>query len=127
MNEEKDLVGKISETSKEFSLLVHHYFKLSCIRIMQDMREKYDLHEDDMPTLLIAVFTRMLSESCYAVHDYTINEILRKEKRLVALKVLSGEKIEKENMKHTEEDLDIAINNFKKFILEKGGDFRIDT
>ena len=31
------------DNTDEFSLLVHNYFKLSVMRIMQTMREKYDV------------------------------------------------------------------------------------
>lgn len=116
------------ENNEEFSLLVHNYFKLASMRIMQEIREKHQVPNDDVPTLMIAIFARLLNESVYAVGSNVkegcpITNIYNKQGLLNLINILEGKHID--GLKR--EDLDISleerVKGFKEFILKNADDF----
>lgn len=117
--------------NKEFSQLCHDYFKLGTMRVMQAMREKYDIPPSEIPTLTIAIFARFLNDGVYAVgahilHGMSLNEILSKEQQLMLLKVLMGEGLDQLTRSDITTELNECQWNFRKFILENAGDFYVE-
>jgi hypothetical protein len=112
----------------EFSLLVHNYFKLTTMRIMQNMRDAYDVPEEGIPTLVTAIIARLLNEACYAVgaqisDDYKITDICSKEQLCILIKVLSGEHLDRTDRDDLDMEPGVLLEKFKMFVLEHGRDF----
>jgi hypothetical protein len=117
------------ENNKEFSQLTHNYFKFAVMRIMQEMREKYNVPKEDIATLNIAIFARMLNEACYAVgvhikEDYPIKNIFSKEQLLTLVRVLNGESLSQFSREDIDIDIEKGLQKFKEFILNNQ-DFRL--
>ena len=120
------------ENNEEFSLLVHRYFKMCLMRIMQKMREKYEVPQSDIPTLVCAIMARLLNESCYAVgsqitENFTINEILSERQRVNLIKVLSGQDLNPLERDDIDFSCKNELNEFKKFIIKNNKAFDDDT
>jgi hypothetical protein len=116
------------ENNKEFSELVHNYYKLATMRVMQEMRSKYNVSPDDIPTLMVAIFARMLNESVYSVganlsEHYGIDKMYTKEHLTNLLKVLTGEVLSQ--FDRTDIDIFNLLEKFKEFIVLRGDGFRL--
>jgi hypothetical protein len=115
------------ENNKYFSELVHEYYKLANMRIMQKMREKFNIPSEDIAPFMISVFARMLNESCYSLgshirEDYPITNIYSKDHLLNLLKVLNGESLSQFERTDIDMDIDVRLQKFKKFVMENGKD-----
>lgn len=118
--------------AEEFSQLVHNYYKLATMRVMQEIREKYNVPKEDQSTLTIAIFARMLNEAVYSVganikENYPIENFYTKEQLLNLLKVLNGEPLDQFERGDIEIDLQHGINKFREFIMSKAHDFYVDS
>lgn len=116
------------ENSKEFSQMVHDYYKLSTMRIMQFLRKKYSIPEEDIQTVVIAMFSRLLNEGCYSVgsnirEGYPISNMFSKQHLLNLCRVLNGEPLDQSKRKDTETNIKESLTKFKKFITENASDF----
>lgn len=118
------------KNNKEFSQLCHDYFKFGAMRVMQEIRDKYNVPKEEIGTLMLAIFARFLNDGCYVIgaaiqNGMNINDILCKEQRLNLLNVLNGEPLDP--LKRTDIDAEIksGLEKFKKLIIEKGHDFKI--
>lgn len=114
------------ENNKEFSQLCHDYYKLATMRVMQAMREKHQVPPEDVPSLTISIFGRMLNESCYAVgaqlkSGYKITDIFSKEHLLTLVRVLNGEHLDQLARKDIDTDIKSGLAKFKQFILDIEG------
>lgn len=115
------------KNNREFSQLVHNYWKLATMRIMQEIRDKYQVPPEDIPTLMMSIFSRMLNEGCYAVgsnirESYPITDFYSQEHLLNLFKVLNGERLDGELRKDLYSDIKVGLEKFKEFILLKGKD-----
>ena len=120
------------ENNEEFSLLVHRYFKMCLMRIMQELREEYEVPPSDIPTLVCAIMARLLNESCYAVgaqitENFTINDILSEKQRVVLIKVLSGQSLSPLERDDIKFDSRKELEEFKKFVIKNNKAFDDDT
>ena len=103
-----------------FSDLVNQYFKLSGMRVMQIIREKYNLPHSEMPNLITAIYARQMNEACYCCCGLMIGSGLKLEEMLpketIALlgNLLDG-KLSDPKLR---EDIDINVGAFKKFLTE---------
>lgn len=118
------------KSNEEFSQLTHDYFKLASMRVMQTLREKFNVPSEDIPTLTIAIFARMLNESIYAVgslirKDYAITDIIPRDQLLNLLKVLNGESLNSFDRDDIETDIDKGLKKFRDFIFQNASDFYI--
>jgi hypothetical protein len=107
------------ENNKEFSLLVHRHFKLATMKILQDMREKYDVPGSDVSFLVCVIFARLLNESCYAVgtqitKNFTIKDIFTETQLCAIMQLLSGVKIKQ--IDRGAINFDDELDNFKRFV-----------
>lgn len=123
------LLGRQKDT-EDFSMLVHNYYKLALMRVMQYVRSKYEIPPEDLQTLVIAICSRMLNESVYSVganfkDGYGITEIYAKDHLLNLVKVLNGEPLSKEERTDIDTDIQSGLNKFKQFILENGKEFHL--
>lgn len=119
---------KNEKNNKEFSELVHNYYKLASMRIMQEIRSKYNVSPDQIPTLMISIFARMLNESVYSLgsnlnENYGIDKIYTQDHLENLLKVLTGEPVSQFDRKDL--DFNHLLDNFKQFILINGEGFRL--
>ncbi len=78
--------------SKEFSQLCHDYYKLATMRVMQVMRNKLNVPEEEILSLMLAIFARMLNETVYSVgsnikYNYKITDFYKKDHLLMILKL----------------------------------------
>ncbi len=117
------------ENQKEFSQLVHNYYKLATMRVMQFLREKYSIPSEDIPTITIAIFARMLNESCYSVganlrSDYTISHFYSKEQLMNLVQVLNNEPLDP--FKRTDIDFQNGLAKFREFIKQNASDFYVE-
>lgn len=114
----------------EFSQICHDYFKLATMRVMQEIRSKYNVPKEDIPSLTLGIFARFLNDSCYAVgagimNGLHINDILSKEQRLVLLKIMNGEELDTTTRRDIDADIEGSLAKFRKFIIEEGEGFRL--
>jgi hypothetical protein len=108
----------------EFSQLCHDYFKLATMRVMQDIRHKYNVPKEDIASLTLAIFARFLNDSCYAVgggikNGLHINEILSKEQRLALLKIMTGEGLDETKRNDIDSDIQSSLGKFREFIMKE--------
>lgn len=116
------------ENNDELSQLVHNYYKLATMRVMQFLREKYNIPPEEIPSITLMIFGRMLNESCYSVganirQDYPITHLFDKKHLLNLVKVLNGESLDQTLRVDIDSDLKNGLEKFKKFILDKAPDF----
>jgi hypothetical protein len=114
--------------SEEFSQLCHDYYKLATMRIMQVIREKFNVPKEDIPTLTLCIFARMLNESVYSVganikENYSITDFYCKKHLLNLVKVLNGEPLNPLDRDDIEVDIQKGLDKFKEFVLKNGRDF----
>lgn len=128
--ETMNLIQKLSreKDNAEFSELVHCYFKLAVMRVMQEIRDKYNVSENEIQTLLLAIFARMLNESCYVLggqikNGIEIREIYSKEHLFNLVKILSGESLDPNDRTDIDVNPISRIEKFKEFVLKKASDF----
>lgn len=125
-----DWMKELQKDNEEFSQLVHDYYKLAVMRVMQVIRKKYSVPPDDIHTLHMSIFSRMLNEGCYSVganirEDYPITNFFLKEHLLNLLKVLNGERLFPVERKDIDMEVEHQLEHFKKFIMENASDFYI--
>lgn len=127
-----DWTKKLSkeENTEEFSELVHNYYKLATMRVMQVIRKKYNVPKEDIPVLTISIFGRMLNESCYSVgaqfkNGLGIENIYPKKHLLLLLRVLNGEPLNQEDRDDIDTNIQSSLKKFQKFIMENASDFYI--
>lgn len=118
------------KNNEDFSQLCHNYYKLATMRIMQVMRKKFNVPQEDIPTLTMCIFARLLNETVYSVganinHDYPITSIYSKEQLLLLCKVLNGESLDQTNRDDIETDIQKSLVKFQEFILHNASDFYI--
>lgn len=121
---------KKEDNTEEFSEIVHEYYKLASMRVMQFMRDKYQVPKEDIPTLTIAVFCRFLNEVCYSVganikKDYGIYHMFDKKHLLNLLKVLNGESLDQFARDDIDTDIQIRLQSFREFVMKNASDFYI--
>lgn len=121
---------KKEENNKEFSELCHSYFQLAVMRCMQTIREKYQVPEHEINTLVIAIFARFLNEGTYAVgsairNGMNMNDILSKQMQLAILQILQNEPLNAFDRKDVDEEYKRSSKRLQKFILETGPGFYI--
>jgi hypothetical protein len=114
--------------NEEFSDIVHQYYKLATMRVMQFLRKKYDIPADEIPTVTLAVFARFLNESCYSLganirSDYKITDFYSKQQLLTLVRVLNGEPLKQEDRDDIDWDIKSSLDKFKRFILDNASDF----
>lgn len=119
------------ESNREFSQLVNDYYKLATMRVMQFMREKYNVPKEDIPTLTLAIMARFLNDSVYAIganlkSDYPITNFYSKEQLLTLVKVLNGESLSPFDRKDIDTDIQRGLSKFKEFIMKNASDFYKD-
>lgn len=118
------------KNNNEFSQLCHNYYKLATMRVMQAMREKWNVPQEDIPTLTLSIFSRMLNESVYSVGsnikaDYGIFDFYSKEHLLNLTRVLNGESLQQTDRQDIETDIQKGLSKFREFILTNASDFFI--
>lgn len=118
------------ENNKEFAELVHGYYKLASMRVMQVLREKYKIPKEEIHTLMMAIFSRLLNESCYSIganmkNGYSINECYHKEHLLNLLKVLNNESLDQFSREDIDTQIESSKNKFREFVMENASDFYI--
>ena len=116
------------ENDEFFSQLVHDYFKLATMRVMQVIREKFEVPPENINTLVLAITARLLNESCYAVGGAILNgmplfDIISKEQATNLLKVLNGEFLDQKDRMDIDTEHDSSLAKFKKFIIENANNF----
>lgn len=116
--------------SEDFFMLIHNYYKLAMMRVMQYIRDKYKVPPEDMQTLVIAICSRMLNESVYSVganlkDGYGIKDIYTKDHLLNLVRVLNGEPLSQEERTDIDTDIQSGLNKFKQFILDNAEEFRL--
>lgn len=119
------------ENCHEFSTLVHNYFKLASMRVMQFIRKKYNVPPEDSVTLIVAIFARMLNEGCYAIGanikpGFGIEDIYTKEHISNLMKVLNGEFLEEFQRTDIDTDVLSGVDNFTEFVRKNATDFYIE-
>lgn len=119
------------ENAKEFSQLTHDYYKLATMRIMQFLRDKYNIPKDDIQLLTLSIFSRMLNESCYSVGsnistDYPITNFFDKKHLLTLVRVLNGEPLSQFDRNDIDIDIQSGIQKFKEFIINNASDFYVE-
>jgi len=104
-----------------FSLLVHNYHKLATMRIMQILREKWNLDEDETKEIIISIIGRMVNESAYALHGIMKGSGMRIEQILPPMTI----QILKEALLHgnvidpqQRMDINTDIKEFKDFLVK---------
>ncbi len=118
------------ENNEEFSMLCHQYFKLASMRIMQNIREKFQVPPDEIITLMMAIFARLLNESVYAVGarikcGMKLQDIFDKNQLLFLFKVLNGEPLDPLTRLDIDVDIERSKAKFREFITNKASDFYI--
>lgn len=116
--------------NEEFSQLVHNYYKLATMRVMQFLREKYNIPNEEIPSVTLAIFARFLNESCYSVganikSDYRITDFYSKKHLLTLVQVLNGEPLDQSDRDDIDTDIYLGLNKFKEFILANASDFYV--
>lgn len=114
--------------NEHFSELVHSYHKLAAMRIMQDMREKYDIPRSDMPILICALMSRLLNESCYAIGSNMANglnicDFYQKEHLLNLINVLNNQPIQ--NSQRVDIDIKNGLQKFRDFVEKNGQNLKL--
>jgi hypothetical protein len=114
--------------NEDFSELCHQYFKLGTMRVMQEIRNKYSVPPEEVPTLTIAIFARFFNEGVYAIgaaikSGMKLDDILEKEHTLNLLKVLMGESLDPMGRSDIEVELPRSLEKFKEFIIENASTF----
>lgn len=116
------------QNQKDFSQLCHDYYKLATMKVMQEMRRKFNIPAEEISTLTLAVFGRMLNEAVYAVgsnikENYPINNFYTQAHLFNLIRVLNGEPLDPYDRKDIETNIDKGLAKFKEFIVSKAGDF----
>lgn len=119
------------ENNREFSELVHGYYKLATMRVMQFLRQKFSIPQEDIPTVTLAIFGRMLNEACYSVganikSDYKITDFYNKQQLLNLVTVLNGEPLNQEARKDIDADIKSGLEKFRRFIIDNASDFYVN-
>ena len=129
---QKEWMKELSKdvNNREFSQLTHEYYKLATMRVMQFLRDKYNIPEEDVLAVTLAVFARMLNEACYSVganikNDYTITDFYSKEHLLTLVHVLSGNPLKRQDRTDIDADIQSGLQRFKQFVIDNGSDFFI--
>lgn len=118
------------DNSEEFSQLCHDYYKLATMRVMQVMRDKYKVPPEEIPTLTMAIFARMMNESVYSVGanikpTYGIDSFYDKKHLLNLINVLNGEPLDSYARDDIETDIQKGIAKFREFIINYAPDFYV--
>lgn len=118
------------KANEEFSQLCHEYYKLATMRVMQEMREKFNVPKEEIPTLTLSIFARMLNEAVYSVgsnikNNYRITDFYTKDHLLNLIKVLNDEPLDQRNRDHIETDIQKGLQKFREFILKNASDFYV--
>lgn len=116
------------QNSEEFSQMCHDYYKLATMRVMQELREKYNIPKEEIPTLTMAIFSRMMNEAVYSVganirENYPITNFYAKDHLLNLVRVLNGESLDPLNRDDIETDIQNGLKKFREFICNKAFDF----
>lgn len=124
----KRWMKKLAEDNTYFSELVHAYYKLASMRVMQELREKYGIPQEDLPTLYCAIFARMLNEAVYSLgaqikNGSSIRDIYSKEQLLNLVRVLNNEELDVHSRDDIETDIKKSLDKFKQFIVENASTF----
>ena len=105
---------------KFFSELVHNYYKLALMRVMQQLREKWNLNSDEVQELMVSIIGRMVNECAYGLHGIMKGTGMRIEKILPPMTIqilkealLHGNVVDPEIRK----DINIDIQEFKNFLI----------
>ena len=129
---QKEWMEELSKdvNNREFSQLTHEYYKLATMRVMQILRAKYNIPDEDVLAVTRAVFARMLNEACYSVganikNDYTITDFYSKEHLLTLVHVLSGNPLKRQDRTDIDADIQSGLQRFKQFVIDNGSDFFI--
>ena len=118
------------KNNEEFSQLCHDYYKLATLRVMQLIKEKFNVPKEDIATLTLAIFGRMLNESIYSVganinEGYKITDFYDKKHLLNLIRVLNGEHLDNSDRDDIDTDIQGSLEKLRKFILENASDFYI--
>lgn len=114
---------------KDFSLLVHNYYKLANMRVMQHIRNKYNVPSEELMTLMMAIFSRMLNEAIYSIganmrDGYSITDVYEKNHLMNLVRLLNGEHLPQEERTDIDTtDFVSGLNKFKEFVKENGKSF----
>jgi len=104
---------------KFFSELVHNYYKLAMMRVMQQLRERWSLSPQEVQEIIISIMGRMVNECAYGLHGAMKGTGMRIEQILPPMTI----QILKEALLHgnvvdpaTRKDINIDIQEFKNFL-----------
>lgn len=105
---------------KFFSELVHNYHKLAIMRVMQILREKWNLNSNETQELIYSIIGRMVNESAYALCGAMQGTGMRIEEILPPMTI----QILKESLLHgnvvdpqQRKDINTDIKMFKDFLI----------
>lgn len=113
---------QIKNNEKEvayFSLLVHNYHKLTMMRVMQHLRERWGLTGSESQELIISIIGRMVNEGAYSLHGIMHGSGMRVEDILpkTTIDVLKEALLHGNVVDPTQrKDINVDISEFKKFI-----------
>lgn len=129
---QKEWMKELSKdvNNREFSQLTHEYYKLATMRVMQFLRDKYNIPEEDVLAVTLAVFARMLNEACYSVganikNGYRITDFYSKEQLLTLVHVLNGDPLKRQDRTDIDADIGSGLQKFRQFVIDNASDFFI--
>lgn len=111
-----------------FSQLVHDYQKLAAMRVMQTLREKWRLSQEDCQHLMISIFGRQMNEACYSVGGAMMATKMRIDEILpsATIELLKTALIDSGiNDPNQRKDVDITLTHWREFLSKGNSEFMV--